>query len=203
MIVLGLTGSIGMGKSTTAAMFAEAGVPVHDSDAVVHALYEGRAAEAIACQFPDAVVGGKIDRAALGSRVFGNPAALRRLEAILHPLVAAARDEFLNQERLNDASVVVLDIPLLFEIGGADDVDAVVVASAAPDVQRARVMARPGMTLEKFERILARQVPDEEKRSRADFIVDTDKGLDSARQQVRAILQAVASRGCGPKRGTT
>ena len=184
MFILGLTGSLGMGKSTTARFFAEEGVPVHDADAVVHRLYEGEAAAAIEAAFPGTTAGGKVDRTRLAARVLGDGAALARLEAIVHPLVQAAE---------RGEKVAVLDIPLLFESGADRRVDAVVVVSAPPDVQRARVLERPGMTVDKLEAILARQMPDSEKRARADFVVDTSQGFDAARAQVRAILAAVAT----------
>jgi dephospho-CoA kinase len=189
MIVLGLTGSIGMGKSTTAKMFAEAGVPVHDSDETVHRLYAGKAAPSIEEEFPGVVVDGTVDRTRLAARVLGNPAALKRLEAVIHPLVRADADAFLARHRAAGAALAVLDIPLLFETGGRDRVDKVVVVSAAPDVQRERVLARPGMTVEKFEAILARQIPDAEKRRRADFVVDTGQGFDTARAEVGRIVE--------------
>lgn len=191
--VLCLTGSIGMGKSVTAQLFAEAGVPVHDSDATVHALYEGEAAAAIEQAFPGTTAGGKVDRVRLGARVINDDAAMARLEAIVHPLVAVVRERFLAEARTRGDPVVLLDIPLLFEIGGECACDAVVVASAPAEMQRARALARPGMTEEKFEAILTKQMPDAEKRQRADFIVDSSQGFDHARAQVRDILRAVAT----------
>jgi dephospho-CoA kinase len=193
MIVLGLTGSIGMGKSTTARFFAEMGVPVLDSDAVVHALYQGEAVAPINQAFPGTSVGGRIDRAELSGRVLGNPSALRQLEAIVHPLVRQAQHRFLAEAKRAGASVAVLDIPLLFETGADYNLDAVVVVTAPVQVQRARVMDRPAMTAAKLEALLQRQVPDAEKRRRADFVVDTSRGFDSARAQVRAILDAVSA----------
>jgi dephospho-CoA kinase len=190
--VLCLTGSLGMGKSTAAKFFAEAGVPVHDSDAVVHALYEGEAVAAIAAAFPGTTAGGKVDRGKLAARVIDDKAALKRLEAIVHPLVAVARDKFLAEAQARGAPVVVLDIPLLFEIGGSSSCDAVVVVSAPAEIQRARALARPGMTEEKFASLLAKQTPDAEKRARADFIVDSSQSLDHARTQVHDILKAIA-----------
>ena len=190
--VLCLTGSLGMGKSTAAKFFAEAGVPVHDSDAVVHALYEGDAVAAIEAAFPGTTSGGKIDRNKLAAKVIDDKAALARLEAIVHPLVAKAREKFLADAQARGAAVVVLDIPLLFEIGGSSSCDAVVVVSAPAEIQRARAFARPGMTEDKFAALLAKQVPDAEKRARADFIVDSSQGLDHARAQVHDILKAVA-----------
>ena len=193
MIVLGLTGSIGMGKSTTARFFAEMGVPVLDSDAVVHALYQGDAVAPIDQAFPGTSVGGHIDRAELSGRVLGNPSALRQLEAIVHPLVRQAQNRFLAEAKRAGAPVAVLDIPLLFETSADYNLDAVVVVTAPVQVQRARVMDRPAMTAAKLEALLQRQVPDAEKRRRADFVVDTSRGFDSARAQVRAILDAVSA----------
>jgi dephospho-CoA kinase len=190
--VLCLTGSLGMGKSTAAKFFAEAGVLVHDSDAVVHALYEGEAVAAIEAAFPGATSGGKIDRNKLAAKVIDDKAALARLETIVHPLVAKSREKFLADAQARGAAVVVLDIPLLFEIGGSSSCDAVVVVSAPAEIQRARAFARPGMTEDKFAALLAKQVPDAEKRARADFIVDSSQGLDHARAQVHDILKAVA-----------
>jgi dephospho-CoA kinase len=193
MFILGLTGSLGMGKSTTARFFAEAGVPVHDADAVVHRLYEGEAVAAIEAAFPGTTAAGKVDRNKLAARVLGDDAALARLEAIVHPLVSAAERRLTAEAEARGENVVVLDIPLLFETGGDARVDAVVVVSAPPEVQQARVLERPGMTMDKLEAILARQMPDAEKRARADFVVDTSQGFDAARAQVRAILAAVAT----------
>jgi dephospho-CoA kinase len=192
MVILGLTGSIGMGKSTTAGFFAEAGAPVHDADAAVHRLYAGAAAAAIEAAFPGTTAGGTVDRAKLGEQVLNDPAALKRLEAIVHPLVRRDEERFLQAAEGAGATVAVLNIPLLFETGGDKRCDAVVVVSAPPEMQRARVMTRPGMTEEKFASLLGKQVPDAEKRRRADFVVDTSKDLDSTRAQVRAILQAAA-----------
>lgn len=188
MIVLGLTGSIGMGKSTTARMFAEAGVPVHDSDEAVHRLYAGKAAPLVEAAFPGTTAAGVVDRAKLGARVLGDPAALKQLEAIIHPLVRADADAFLARHRTAGESIAVLDIPLLFETGGRNRVDKVVVVTAPPEVQRQRVLARPGMTEEKLATILAKQVPDAEKRRLADFIIDTGEGMDAARARVDAII---------------
>jgi dephospho-CoA kinase len=190
--VLCLTGSLGMGKSTAAKFFAEAGVPVHDSDAVVHALYENEAVAAIEAAFPDTTSNGKVDRNKLAAKVIDDKAALKRLEAIVHPLVAKAREKFLADAQARGAPVVVLDIPLLFEIGGNSSCDAVVVVSAPAEIQRVRAFARPGMTEDKFAALLAKQVPDAEKRARADFIVDSSQGLDHARAQVHDILRAIA-----------
>lgn len=190
--VLCLTGSLGMGKSRTASFFAEAGVPVHDADAAVHALYEGEAVPLIEKAFPGATSGGQVDRAKLAAMVLGDDAAIARLEAIIHPLVARQRDKFLADAQARGVPVVVLDVPLLFETGGERGCDAVVVVSAPPEIQRRRAFERPGMTEEKFAALLAKQMPDAEKRRRADFIVDSSQSLDHARAQVRDILQAVA-----------
>jgi dephospho-CoA kinase len=190
--ILCLTGSLGMGKSRTAQYFAEAGVPVHDSDAIVHALYEGEVAPAIERAFPGSTTGGKVDRVKLASLVVGDDAALARLEAIVHPLVKVARDKFLAEAQARGAPVVVLDIPLLFETGAQHNCDAVVVVSAPAEMQRRRAFERPGMTEEKFAALIAKQTPDAEKRKRADFIVDSSKSFDHARAQVRDILAAVA-----------
>jgi dephospho-CoA kinase len=192
MIILGLTGSIGMGKSTTAKLFAEEGIPVHDADAAVHALYEGEAVPLVEAAFPGTSRAGKVDRALLAKAVVGKPDAMKRLEAIVHPMVARSRDRFLDEAREKGAPVVLLDIPLLFETGGRGLVDAVVVVTAEADVQRQRVMDRPGMTTEKFEALLAKQTPDAEKRRRADYIVDSGHGIEPARAQVREILAKVA-----------
>jgi dephospho-CoA kinase len=193
MFIIGLTGSLGMGKSTTARFFAEQGVPVHDADAVVHRLYDGEAAAAIEAAFPGTTSLGKVDRNRLAAWVLADPAALKKLEAIVHPLVQAAERELLAQAKSRGEKVAVLDIPLLFETGGEERMDAVVVVTAPAEVQRSRVLARPGMTSEKLDAILGRQMPDAEKRRRADFVVDTSRGFDAARAQVRAILDAVAT----------
>ena len=192
MVILGLTGSIGMGKSATADVFRARGVPVHDSDGCVHALYAGRAAPLIEAAFPGTAPRGVVDRAALGKTVLGDAAALKRLEAIVHPLVAEERDAFLRQAARDNHPVVVLDIPLLFEIGGAALVDAVVVVTAPESVQKSRVLARPGMTPETFAAIVAKQIPDREKRARAHFIIDTSQGFEAADRQVDSILRAAA-----------
>ncbi len=199
--VLGLTGSIGMGKSTTAAMFRELGCPVHDADAVVHDLYEGEAVGPVAALHPDAVVDGRIDRAVLAGQVIGQPARLAALEAIIHPLVRKREEAFLAAARARGEPLVILDIPLLYETGGQSRCDGVVVVSAPETVQRARVLARPGMTEAKLDGILARQIPDAEKRARADFVVDAGRGPDVARGQVQAIvdqLKGARRRGDGP-----
>lgn len=195
MIILGLTGSIGMGKSTTAQMFTECGVPVHDSDATVHALYSGRAAPLIEEAFPGTVVNGVVDRTLLSPHVLGKPDAMKRLEKIVHPLVREEEIKFLDKARAEGRSVVVLDIPLLFETNGDERVDRSVVVTADPDVQKQRVLARPGMTEERFNAILTKQMPDAEKRRRADFLIDTGLGMESARQSVQTILKAVTEIG--------
>jgi dephospho-CoA kinase len=191
--ILGLTGSLGMGKSVTANMFADAGVPVHDSDAAVHRLYEGEAVAPIERAFPGTTAGGKVDRTKLAAIVLNDKAALARLESIVHPLVSQSTDRFLAEARKRGDKVVVLDVPLLFETRAERRCDAVVVVSAPAEVQRARAFERPGMTEEKFKAILAKQMPDAEKRQRADFIVDSSRGFDGARAQVGDILRAVAS----------
>ncbi len=192
MVVLGLTGSIAMGKTTTARLFGEAGVPVHDADATVHRLYEGEAVAAIEVAFPGTTAAGKVDRAALRRRIAGDAAALRRLENIVHPLVRKAEQIFLQKAEAAGAKVAVLDIPLLFETGGDRRVDAVVVVSAPADTQRARLQER-GMPPDQLQTLLARQMPDAEKRRRADFVIDTSQGIESARMQVQDILAAVAN----------
>jgi dephospho-CoA kinase len=193
MIVIGLTGSIGMGKSTTAAMFAEEGVPVNDSDAVVHDLYRSEAVEPVGTAFPGSVQDGVVDRGELGRLLSQQPDGFRRLEAIVHPLVRNREKQFLEQQRLSGGDLVLLDIPLLFETGGEKRVDTVVVVTCDPQIQRQRVLARPGMTEEKFRLILDRQVPDQEKRSRADFIIDTGDGMDAAKTRVRQIIELLRS----------
>jgi dephospho-CoA kinase len=189
--VLCLTGSLGMGKTTAARYFAEAGVPVHDSDAVVHALYEGEAVPAIEQAFPGSTSGGKVDRGKLSAMVLNDPAALARLEAIVHPLVSDSTDAFIAEAKAKGAPIVVLDVPLLFETDTHRRCNAIVVVSAPAEVQRQRVLERPGMTDEKLTAILAKQLPDAEKRRRADFIVDSSKDFEHARAQVRDILRAV------------
>jgi dephospho-CoA kinase len=193
MFVIGLTGSIGMGKTTTAGFFAELGVPVYDADQAVHRLYDGEAAPPIEAAFPGTTRGGKVDRKQLAAAVLDNPDALRKLEAIVHPLVRADECRFLKEAQAKGARAVVLDIPLLLETRGEKGTDAVVVVSAPADVQRARAMQRPGMTQEKLEAILRRQLPDSEKRRRADFVVDTSQGFAAAKAQVETILRAVAT----------
>jgi dephospho-CoA kinase len=192
MIILGLTGSIGMGKSTTARLFAEAGVPVYDADATVHMLYEGEAAPAIEAAFPGTTVDGKVDRNRLSARVVHDPAAMRRLEEIVHPMLGASRQKFLADAEQSGARVAVVDVPLLFETGGEKRVDAAVVVTTTAEIQRQRILSRPNMTDEKLDAILARQMPDAEKRRRANFVVDTSHGLDPVRARIRDILdQAV------------
>lgn len=192
MFVLGLTGSIGMGKSTTAKLFAEAGVPVYDADAAVHALYRGEAVPLIEKAFPGTTGNGVVDRNKLSAQVVNDPAAMKRLEAIVHPLVRAQEYKFLRAAEATGAAVAVLDIPLLFETGGDKRVDAVLVVSAPPEIQRARILAREGMTEHRLDALLARQMPDAEKRARADFVVDTSRGLDPVREAIRDILDEVA-----------
>jgi dephospho-CoA kinase len=193
VVVIGLTGSIGMGKSTTLRFFAEAGVPVHDADAAVHRLYAGEAAAVIEAEFPGVSGARGIDRDKLAKRVLGDAEALRRLEGIIHPLVRREEARFLDEAERSGAPITVLDIPLLFETGADRRVDAVVVVTAPAAVQRARAFARAGMTEEKFRALLAKQMPDAEKRRRADFVVDTSKGFDFAREQVHAILRAAST----------
>lgn len=193
MIIIGLTGSIGMGKSTTAEMFAGLGAPVYDADAEVRRLYAkgGAAVAPVEAEFSGVSPGGAIDRVRLADRVLGDPAALARLNAIVWPLMSSAREAFFQRARSQDAAIVVLDIPLLLETGGEKNVDTVVVASAPPDLQRRRVLARPDMTSAKFESILAAQMPDADKRARADFVVDTSRGLEAAREQVAVIVRTL------------
>jgi dephospho-CoA kinase len=188
MIILGLTGSIGMGKSTTAKLFAEAGVPVYDADAAVHMLYEGEAVPAIEAAFPGTTVNGKVDRNKLSARVVHDPAAIKQLEQIVHPMLGASRQKFLDDAERSGAPVVVVDVPLLFETGGEKRVDAVVVVTTTPEIQRQRILARDNMTSEKLDAILARQLPDAEKCRRADFVVDTSDGTDPVRLRIRDIL---------------
>jgi dephospho-CoA kinase len=193
MFILGLTGSLGMGKSTTARFFVEEGVPVHDADAVVHRLYEGEAVAAIEAAFPGTTENGKVDRNRLAARLVGSPAEFKKLEALVHPLVRAAEQKFLADAEANGAKVAVLDIPLLYETGGEQRCDAVVVVSAPAEIQRSRAFERPGMTEDRYAAITARQMPDEEKRRRADFVVDTSGGYEAARAQVRDILARIAN----------
>ena len=191
MRILGLTGSIGMGKSTTAKLFAEAGVPVYDADASVHQLYEGEAAPAIEAAFPGTTANGKVDRAKLSARVVHDQAAIKQLEQIVHPMLGASRQKFFADAEAAKAPVVVLDIPLLFETGGETRVDAVVVVSTSPELQRERVLARGTMDQAKLDAIIAKQMPDAEKRKRADFVVDTSHGLEPVRAQIKHILAEV------------
>lgn len=188
MIILGLTGSIGMGKTTASTMFAEAGVPVYSADDAVHALYAGRAAPLIEAAFPGTVQDGTVDRAKLSAAVLGKPEELKKLESIIHPLVHEEEAAFLARARADGADIALIDIPLLFETGGNNRVDKVAVVSAPADIQRERVLARPGMTEEKFAAILARQMPDAEKRARADFIIDSSGDFEETRAQITAII---------------
>jgi dephospho-CoA kinase len=191
MIRIGLTGSIGMGKSTTAGLFADEGIPVNDADAVVHALYRGEAVEPVEAAFPGVVKDGAIDRAELARQLALQPHRFADLEAIVHPLVRQTEQHFLAEQERRGADMVLLDIPLLFESGAAERVDIIVVVTCDPQVQRQRVLARPGMTEDKFAMILSRQVPDADKRQKADFIIDTGHGLDEARKRVRAIIAEI------------
>jgi dephospho-CoA kinase len=193
MKIVGLTGSIGMGKSTTASLFKEQGVPVYDADAAVHEIYGkgGAAVELVGDAFPGVVVDGAIDRARLGAQVLGAPEALKTLEGIVHPLLGQHRRRFFEQTEVDGVDLVVLDVPLLFETGGDRGLDAVIVVSAPEHVQRERVLARPGMSLEKLEAILARQLPDKEKRARADIVIDTSQGVEDARRQVVEALSRI------------
>ena len=193
MLVVGLTGSIGMGKSTTADMFRAQGIPVHDSDRTVHELYSGEAVAPIEEAFPGVTVDGIVDRTRLGARVLGNPQELKKLESIVHPLVRAREAEFLSSQSSGGAGIVVVDIPLLLETRDPASFDLIVVVSASPDVQKVRVMARPGMTEEKFAAILAKQMPDSQKRARAHAVIDTGSGFESATNQVRALLQSLSA----------
>jgi dephospho-CoA kinase len=189
MIVLGLTGSIGMGKSTTAKLFAEAGVPVYDADATVHRIYEGEAVPVIEAAFPGTTAEGKVDRARLSAQVVQDPAAMKRLEQVVHPMLRAYHQKFLSDAEQSGAPVAVVDVPLLFETGGEKRVDAVVVVTTTPEIQRQRILARANMTQEMLDTVLARQLPDAEKRKRADFVVDTSHGLDPVRARIRDILE--------------
>ena len=191
MLILGLTGSIGMGKSTTAKLFAEAGVPVYDADATVHQVYAGEAAPAIEAAFPGTTIDGKVDRAKLSAKVLHDPAAIRQLEQIVHPMLRSYYQKFLEDAERSGSPVAVMDVPLLFETGGEKRVDAVVVVTTSSENQRERILARGTMTAEALDAILARQLPDAEKRQRADFVVDTSHGLDPVRAQIRDILREV------------
>lgn len=197
MIVLGLTGSIGMGKSTTAAFFRDNGIAVHDADATVHDLYEKEAVAVIAAAFPEAIIGQRVDRDRLRQAVIGKPPALATLEALIHPLVHDREREFLTREQARGSSLAVLDIPLLFETGGDKRCDAVLVVTASPDIQRQRVMARPDMTPAIFAAILAKQMPDAQKRQRAHFVIDTGRGLEAAGRAVEDIIRLFAGRSDG------
>jgi len=193
MIKIGLTGSIGMGKSTTSDMFKALGVPVVSADETVHELYSAEAAPLIEAAFPGTAPDGVVDRKVLSEKLMARPDDFKRLEAIIHPLVRAREQSFLQQAAARDEKMVLLDIPLLFETGTTDRVDVIVVVSCAPEIQRQRVLARPGMTAEKFEAILSRQTPDAEKRNRADYVIDTGQGLEAARQQVGDIVAELSS----------
>ncbi len=192
MLLLGLTGSIGMGKSTTAKLFQEAGVPVYDADATVHKIYEGEAVPAVEAAFPGSTVNGKVDRQKLSAMVVNNAEAMKRLETIVHPMLRSHQLKFLSDAEASGAPVAVLDVPLLYETGGENRVDAVVVVTTDPQVQRERILARDNMTPDKLDAILARQLPDAEKRKRADFVVDTSSGIEPVRARIRDILDEVA-----------
>ncbi|MGO4450570.1 dephospho-CoA kinase [Phyllobacterium sp. TAF24] len=191
MIVLGLTGSIGMGKSTAAQMFMDAGIPVYSADETVHKLYSGVAAPLIEAAFPGVTENGVVDRAELSKAVIGNPEALKKLESIIHPLVRSEENAFRKTAESQGAKLVVIDIPLLFETGGDERVDKILVVSAPADVQKKRVLARSDMTPEKLEAILKRQTPDAEKRSRADFVVNTDQSFDATRAEINDIIRVL------------
>jgi len=191
MLLLGLTGSIGMGKSTTAKLFEEAGVPVYDADATVHKIYEGEAVPAVEAAFPGSTANGKVDRQKLSAMVVNNAEAMKRLESIVHPMLRSHQQKFLSDAEQAGAPVAVLDVPLLFETGGEKRVDAVVVVTTAPEIQRERILARENMTPDKLDAILGRQLPDAEKRKRADFVVDTSHGLEPVRLRIREILDQV------------
>ncbi len=205
MILLGLTGSIGMGKSTTLGLFAAEGCPVWSADAAVHRLYApgGEGVGPVEALFPGVTVDGGVDRGLLSKAIHGDPSAFARLEGVVHPLVREDRKRWLDEVRHGAAPVAVVDVPLLFETGAEAEVDAVVVVSAPPEVQRERVLARPGMTQARLDEILALQLHDAEKRERADFVIDTSKGLDAARDQVRAILAEVTHKDWAPRRPAT
>ncbi len=193
MKIIGLTGSIGMGKSTTAAMFREAGIPVYDADAAVHEAYDvgGVAVGPVGEAFPGVVKDGRVDREELRKRVLGNPEALKVLNGIVHPLIGKSRAKVFEDAQAAGADMIIMDVPLIYETGGEKNMHAVIVVSAPADVQRERVLVREGMTPERLDAILAQQVPDAEKRARADYVVDTGKGLDAARAQVTAIIAAL------------
>lgn len=200
MIILGLTGSIGMGKTTTAEMFRKAGCPVFDADAAVHSLYDkgGKAVPLIRAVFPDAVKDGRVERSRLGAHMKADPLNLAVLESFIHPMVAELRAKFLNQAIVQGAKIAVFDVPLLFETGGDKKVDKTVVVTAPAAVQRARVLARAGMSEELFETLLARQMPDQEKRKRADFLIFTDRGLSFARERVQKIIEELRGHSQAP-----
>jgi len=197
MLVFGLTGSAAMGKSTVAGMFAEAGVPVFDADRTVHRLYRGTAAPVVETAFPGTTKDGAVDRDALRARVLGDDAAMAELEALIHPLVAAERDAFLGRTEAAGCRLVILDIPLLFEVGADRDVHAVIVVTTTPEIQTQRMLGREGMTPEQAEAMLARQLPDAEKRKRAHFVIDTSGAFDKTRRQVGDVLRAVAGMTAG------
>lgn len=201
MILVGLTGSIGMGKSTTAGFFSEAGLPVFNADDAVHRLYRGKAVAPVEAAFPGVTVDGAIDRKRLSAALAGRPENFSKLEAIVHPLVGDERQAFLDQAKADGAPIAVLDVPLLYETGGERNVDYVVVVTCDPEIQRARVLARPEMTVEKLETILKQQLPDSEKRARADYTVDTGHGIDAARAAVAAIIADLKARGHGAHKG--
>ena len=190
MKIIGLTGSIGMGKSTTAAMFRDAGIPVYDADAAVHRAYDvgGIAVEPVGAAFPGVVKDGRVDREALRQAVLGKPEAMQTLNGIVHPLLGQQRAEVFDQARAAGADMVIMDVPLIYETGGEKNMDAVIVVSAPADVQRERVLAREGMSPERLDAILAQQLPDAEKRKRADYVIDTGRGLEAAREQVAEII---------------
>lgn len=201
MIVVGLTGSIAMGKSETAKMFRALGIPVFDSDAEVHRAYgkDGEAVAPVGGLFPDTIAGGAVDRTILSQRVLGNPQALKQVESIVHPIVIKSQQNFLEACKTAGHGIAVLDIPLLFETGRQTEVDVIVVVSAPPQIQRTRALQRPGMTAEKLDLILARQVPDAEKRAKADYVVDTSQGPDHAAAQVRGIVAALLKKDADTK----
>ncbi len=198
MIILGLTGSIGMGKTTAANMFADNGVPVYSADDAVHQLYSGRAAPLIEAAFPGTVVDGTVDRTKLSSAVLGKPEALKKLESIIHPLVHEEEAAFLARARADGADIALIDIPLLFETGGQNRVDKVAVVSAPADIQRERVLSRAGMTEAKFEAILARQMPDVDKRARADFVIDSSGDFEETLAQIKAIIAELRGKLANP-----
>jgi len=194
MLVIGLTGGIGMGKSAAAEHFARAGIPVFNADAQVHRLYEGEAVEAIEAEFPGVTRGGRVDRKLLSEQVAGSPERLKQLERIVHPMVVAAEIAFLRAQERDGAQLAVLEIPLLFETGAEARVDVTVVLSAPHHVQRERVLARPGMTVDKLEHLLARQLPDEAKRARADFVVESGTGLADMQAKIDTLIESLRGR---------